>query len=167
VTVKAGLYQHYKGPFYRVMEVATHSETEEQLVVYRALYGDKGVWVRPLSMFTETVERDGVVEPRFAYLDPQTEVLELVILDVKEAQETQFQAAFDAAKVIISHIKGHISHDLQRGVENADRYVLLIKWQMIENTMIGFRRSEEYLQWNKLLHPFYNSSPLVEHFKAP
>lgn len=50
-----GIYRHYKGNLYEVLEIAKHSETEEVFVVYRALYGDYGVWVRPLGMFTETV----------------------------------------------------------------------------------------------------------------
>ena len=64
--ITPGTYRHYKGNLYEVVDVATHSETEEQLVVYRALYGDRGLWVRPLAMFTGTVEVDGVVVPRFA-----------------------------------------------------------------------------------------------------
>jgi len=82
MAIAPGIYQHYKGPYYRVMDVARHSETEEELVIYRALYGEKGMWARPLSMFTETIELDGLTKPRFAYVDPQTEVLELAILNV-------------------------------------------------------------------------------------
>ncbi|MBB3063364.1 MULTISPECIES: DUF1653 domain-containing protein [Microbulbifer] len=66
--MKRGIYRHYKGERYEVMEVATHSETGERLVVYRALYGDYGVWVRPLEMFAEKVERDGELVPRFQLL---------------------------------------------------------------------------------------------------
>jgi hypothetical protein len=65
-----GKYRHYKGPMYEVIGVATHSETEEQLVVYRALYGEFGLWVRPLSMFREEVIADGVSVPRFRYVGP-------------------------------------------------------------------------------------------------
>ena len=64
--VEPGLYQHYKGPQYRVFSVARHSETEEEVVFYQALYGEYGFWVRPLSMFLETVEVDGEQVPRFA-----------------------------------------------------------------------------------------------------
>jgi hypothetical protein len=63
--ITPGTYRHYKGNLYEVIDVATHSETEEPLVVYRALYGERGLWVRPLVMFTETVEVDGVEHARF------------------------------------------------------------------------------------------------------
>lgn len=61
-----GIYQHYKGKLYQVFHVATHSETEEKLVVYQCLYGDYSMWVRPLQMFAETVQlENGEVVPRF------------------------------------------------------------------------------------------------------
>lgn len=61
-----GIYRHYKGGRYEVIGVATHSETEDPLVVYRALYGEYGLWVRPLAMFCETVEVQGEPVTRFA-----------------------------------------------------------------------------------------------------
>ncbi|MFI0474438.1 DUF1653 domain-containing protein [Halomonas sp. HMF6819] len=61
-----GIYRHYKGALYEVLGTAQHSETEEPLVVYRALYGEYGLWVRPLAMFMETVEVQGQQQPRFA-----------------------------------------------------------------------------------------------------
>lgn len=64
-TVPQGIYRHYKGSLYQVLHTAIHSETEESLVVYRCLYGEYGVWVRPLSMFTETVTIEGKEVPRF------------------------------------------------------------------------------------------------------
>jgi len=64
--IKAGLYRHYKGAQYQVIDLVRHSETEEELVLYRALYGEKGLWVRPLAMFTETVMVDGKPQARFA-----------------------------------------------------------------------------------------------------
>ena len=60
-----GQYRHYKGNDYQVLHVARHSETEELLVVYRPLYGDSGIWVRPLKMFTENVQVEGTSVPRF------------------------------------------------------------------------------------------------------
>ena len=57
--IKPGRYRHFKGNEYEVLYLATHSETQEPMVVYRALYGERGVWVRPASMWYETVERNG------------------------------------------------------------------------------------------------------------
>lgn len=70
--LQPGLYRHYKGPEYRVLGVARHSETEQQMVVYQALYGDYGLWVRPLEMFCESVEVDGETVPRFALIRGET-----------------------------------------------------------------------------------------------
>ena len=67
-SIKPGRYRHFKGKEYEVFGVARHSETEEELVVYRALYGDFGLWVRPVSMWNETVERDGKRFRRFTYI---------------------------------------------------------------------------------------------------
>lgn len=64
-TVIPGRYRHYKGRDYEVIGVATHSETLEQVVVYRALYGECGLWVRPLAMFCEMVNVNGQAVPRF------------------------------------------------------------------------------------------------------
>ena len=67
-SIKPGRYRHFKGKEYEVLGVARHSETEEELVVYRALYGDFSLWVRPVSMWNETVERDGKTFRRFTYI---------------------------------------------------------------------------------------------------
>ena len=67
--IKLGKYRHYKGGEYEVIGVANHSETLERMVVYRALYGDGEIWVRPLSMWSETVVVDGVSVPRFFYIE--------------------------------------------------------------------------------------------------
>ena len=64
-TVKTGRYRHFKGNEYEVIGTARHSETLEEMVVYRALYGDGGLWVRPAAMWAEQVERDGYCGPRF------------------------------------------------------------------------------------------------------
>ena len=65
MSVKSGIYQHYKGKLYQVFHVATHSESQEKLVVYQCLYGDYSMWVRPLDMFLESVEIEGEILPRF------------------------------------------------------------------------------------------------------
>lgn len=66
--VRPGRYRHFKGNEYQVLGVARHSETEEEMVVYRALYGEGGLWVRPAAMWLETVTWDGVTKPRFTYI---------------------------------------------------------------------------------------------------
>lgn len=66
--IKIGRYRHFKGNEYEVLYIAKHSENLEDMVVYRALYGDGGVWVRPAAMWNENVERDGKVFKRFTYL---------------------------------------------------------------------------------------------------
>ncbi|MDO4223817.1 MAG: DUF1653 domain-containing protein [Acinetobacter sp.] len=71
--LKSGIYRHYKGNLYQVLHLATHSETQEKLVVYRALYGDYGVWVRPLAMFQENVIIDGQAQARFALIQALSE----------------------------------------------------------------------------------------------
>ncbi|MCZ8129955.1 MAG: DUF1653 domain-containing protein [Steroidobacteraceae bacterium] len=70
VDVPPGRYRHYKGRDYEVLGVARHSETGESLVVYRPLYGERGLWVRPAAMFVESVVVDGGSSPRFRYVGP-------------------------------------------------------------------------------------------------
>ena len=65
---KKGRYRHFQGNEYEVLAIAKHSETNEDYVVYKALYGDGGIWIRPASMWNETVERDGKTYKRFTYI---------------------------------------------------------------------------------------------------
>lgn len=69
--IRKGKYRHFKGGLYEVLGTARHSETEEEMVVYRALYGEGGLWVRPAAMWNETVERDGQIYQRFTYLEEE------------------------------------------------------------------------------------------------
>ena len=66
--IRPGKYRHFKGGEYRVFCMARHSETGEEIVIYQALYGERGIWVRPASMWNETVERDGKTFQRFTYI---------------------------------------------------------------------------------------------------
>ena len=67
--IKLGRYRHFKGNEYEVIAIAKHSETTEDYIVYKALYGDGGMWVRPASMWNETIERDGITYKRFTYIN--------------------------------------------------------------------------------------------------
>ncbi|MBW8191412.1 DUF1653 domain-containing protein [Neiella marina] len=73
-TFKAGKYQHYKGNEYLLIDVVRHSETDEYLVLYKPLYGEGELWVRPFNMFFESVNVAGKLQPRFKYLGPESEL---------------------------------------------------------------------------------------------
>ncbi|RBP48298.1 DUF1653 domain-containing protein [Arenicella xantha] len=164
--IRPGLYQHYKGPLYRVTQVVRHSESEESLVVYQALYGEKGFWARPLTMFDELVKLDGASVPRFRYLDEQTDVLELAVLNVEPSECDNFEQAFADAERIIAGMEGYLEHQLQQNVERPTEYLLTVQWQSQEHHAIGFRQSDEYQQWRKLLHHFYSPMPKVEYYQG-
>jgi len=67
--IAPGKYRHFKGGLYEVLGIARHSETQEEMVVYRPLYGEAGLWVRPRAMFDETVTHEGKLQPRFQRID--------------------------------------------------------------------------------------------------
>ena len=71
--MQTGIYEHYKGNRYEVIDTVRHSETEELMVLYRALYGDEGLWVRPFTMFFEKVVVDGIETARFKYIGNENE----------------------------------------------------------------------------------------------
>lgn len=73
ISLRQGLYEHYKGNKYQVLGVAIHSESLEELVIYKALYGEGLTWVRPLKMFLETVKVNGEVKPRFRFMGVKVE----------------------------------------------------------------------------------------------
>jgi len=91
-------------------------------------------------------------------------VLEVALLDVKPGQTDAFEEAFREAAPIIASMPGYVGHELQRCMENPDRYALLVRWQTLEDHTIGFRQSSEYQDWKRLLHHFYDPFPQVEHF---
>lgn len=93
-------------------------------------------------------------------------ILEVATLDVRPGRTDAFEAAFAEAQDIIAAMPGYLSHELQRCVENADRYILLVRWARLEDHTQGFRRSPQYQEWKRLLHPFYDPFPTVEHYTA-
>jgi len=93
-------------------------------------------------------------------------ILEIAILDIKPGLESDFEKSFLVARKIIASMKGHISHELKRCIENKSRYVLLVKWDNLEDHTIGFRESKEYQEWKKLLHHYYDPFPTVEHYQS-
>jgi heme-degrading monooxygenase HmoA len=91
-------------------------------------------------------------------------ILEVALLDVKPGMTAEFEVAFCTASKIIAGSSGYISHELQRCLENANRYILLVRWQTLEDHTTGFRQSAEYQEWRSLLHHFYDPFPTVEHY---
>jgi heme-degrading monooxygenase HmoA len=91
-------------------------------------------------------------------------ILELALLDVIAGREAEFEAAFAQAQTIIASMPGYLGHELQRCLERPSRYVLLVRWQRLEDHTIGFRGSAEYQRWKALLHHFYDPFPVVEHY---
>ena len=92
-------------------------------------------------------------------------ILEVAILDVIPGREKEFQTALAEASPIISSMSGYISHQLQHCVEKQNRFLLLVQWETLEDHTVGFRCSEKYQEWKKLLHHFYDPFPTVEHYE--
>ncbi|RYG01398.1 MAG: antibiotic biosynthesis monooxygenase [Chitinophagaceae bacterium] len=91
-------------------------------------------------------------------------ILEVAILNIKPGLSTDFEKAFNEAQKIISSMKGYISHQLKKCIEEADKYILLVNWETLEAHTEGFRNSVAYQNWKKLLHHFYAPFPIVEHY---
>lgn len=93
-------------------------------------------------------------------------ILEVAILNVKQNRTHAFEKAFSKACLIISSMNGYISHQLKKCIENKNQYILLVKWETLEDHTVGFRKSERYKEWSNLLHHFYDPFPSVEHYTA-
>ncbi|MFN0254819.1 antibiotic biosynthesis monooxygenase family protein [Pedobacter ureilyticus] len=92
-------------------------------------------------------------------------VLEVAILNVIPNLTAEFETAFAKAERIIASMKGYVSHQLQKCIEDPAKYILLVNWTDLEAHTVGFRGSAEYQEWKALLHHFYNPFPTVEHFE--
>lgn len=93
-------------------------------------------------------------------------ILEAAPLQVKPGQEAAFEAAFREAQAIIAAMRGYRSHELQRCIERAGHYLLLVRWDSVEAHEVGFRKSPQYQEWKRLLHHFYDPFPTVLHYEA-
>jgi heme-degrading monooxygenase HmoA len=91
-------------------------------------------------------------------------ILEVAILHIKENQSNDFEKNYELAKPIISRAKGYRSHQLKKCIETADKYILIVEWNTLEDHEIGFRKSKDFLEWKALVHPFLTSETLVEHY---
>jgi len=91
-------------------------------------------------------------------------ILEVAILHIKPNQSEAFEKDYQLAKPIISRAKGHISHQLKKCVETPNKYILIVEWETLEDHMDSFRKSKDFLLWKSLLHSYFTSQTLVEHY---
>jgi heme-degrading monooxygenase HmoA len=94
-------------------------------------------------------------------------ILEIAILDVKPGEVGAFEAAFAQARPLIAATPGFQGLELRRCLELLDRYLLLVRWESVEAHTVGFRGSDRYAEWKRLLHHFYDPFPTVEHYGEP
>ena len=149
IQILPGIYRHFKGNYYEVLSIARHSETTEPMVVYRALYGDGGVWVRPAAMWNEMGDRDGKTSPRFHLLSREERVMfyEGIFDELLAADPDSVQAEIQNQLRILNeyYVSGQWQEDyeadeagllpsgLKRGVLSQDGvFDLLEKWQAKE-----------------------------------
>ncbi len=91
-------------------------------------------------------------------------ILEVADIEIPAGENGAFEAAFARAQMLLAKMPGYLQHELQRGVEQPERYVLLVRWRTLEDHTEGFRGSSEYRQWRELLHPFFKQVS-VAHFE--
>ncbi len=92
-------------------------------------------------------------------------ILEVAILKIRPGRSLQFESAFAEAQNIIMAMPGYVSHELQRCIESENQYILLVRWQQLDDHLQGFRQSSHYENWQQLLHHFYEPFPTVEHYQ--
>ena len=91
-------------------------------------------------------------------------ITEIAILNIKNQQSQEFEINLSKAEKFISKMSGYIHHELLKCVEQEDKYLLVVRWKTLEDHTIGFRKSEEYIEWKKLLHRFYDPFPTIEYY---
>lgn len=93
-------------------------------------------------------------------------ILEIAQLQIKPGETAAFETAFAQAQRIIASMAGYISHELQRCLEHDHQYMLLVRWNKLQDHTVGFRQSTQYQEWRTLLHHFYDPFPTVLHYAA-
>jgi len=93
-------------------------------------------------------------------------VLEVAILDIRAGERAEFEDAFREATPLIATSPGFLGLELRKCIEEVDRYLLLVRWEALEDHVDGFRRSDRYQEWRSLLHRFYDPFPTVEHYRS-
>lgn len=91
-------------------------------------------------------------------------ILELATIDIKQGANAMFEEALEKAQAVISQSKGYLGHQFQKCIEQDNRYVLLIRWQTLEDHTKGFRESELFKEWRSLIGPYFENPPFVQHY---
>ena len=92
-------------------------------------------------------------------------ILEAAVFNIKEGTKDDFENSFQQAQLVISQANGYLCHQLHNCLENKNKYLLLVKWQTLEDHMEGFRKSELFQQWRSIIGPYFDSPPAVEHYE--
>ena len=92
-------------------------------------------------------------------------ILEAVHFDIKLGTEAEFERHFEQAQLVISKAKGYIRHELHKGLETPGKYLLLVRWQTVEDHTMGFRESPAFQEWRALIGPYFQTPPAVEHLE--
>jgi heme-degrading monooxygenase HmoA len=92
-------------------------------------------------------------------------IVEIAVLTIRPGSEAQFEAAFQRAIAVPAASKGFLAHELRRSVETPNRYALRIEWETLEDHIVGFRGSPAFVEWRERVGPFFESPPVVEHFR--
>ena len=93
-------------------------------------------------------------------------ILEVAILEVKPGREAEFEADFKRAKIFIQSTEGYLGHTLRKCIEQGNKYLLLVEWRNLKDHTNGFRTSDQYQEWKKILHHYYDPFPAVEHYET-
>lgn len=92
-------------------------------------------------------------------------ITEIALLNIRPGESEAFEHSFEKAQAIIRSMKGYIVHELLKCMEQKDKYALIVRWEKLEDHTQGFRKSQLYQEWKKLLHHYYDPFPVVEHYK--
>jgi heme-degrading monooxygenase HmoA len=93
-------------------------------------------------------------------------ITEVAPLQIRSGQAAAFEAAFVSAQFIIVSMPGYLSHELHRCLERPGEYLLLVRWESLDAHEVGFRKSDQYQEWKRLLHHFYEPFPVVSHYES-
>jgi len=92
-------------------------------------------------------------------------ITEIALLKIQKNRSAEFEDSFAEAQEIIAGMEGYMGHELQKCMEEENKYLLIVKWKKLEDHTEGFRKSVGYLKWKELLHHYYDPFPMVEHYK--